>query len=178
MPVFDITQHYQSGDSQDFLVQSIRLGEALAATFSRSQATYAKVGASIVNRLTGSHTEAPTDVDHNVVLMQNHGFSTAASSIEEAVYQAIFTQEAAKAQTTALTAGSAHFRAKMNGKVDESGNIKQASIESVEDVHYLNAKQATDSWSTMRMSIDRPWQLWTREVEVSPLYENKLRKAS
>ena len=176
--MFDIAHHYQSGDNQNFLVDSKRLGEALATSFIKSQATYVKVGTSIVNRLTGSHTEASTDVDHNVVLMKNHGFTTVASSVEKAVYQAIYSQAAAKAQTTALITRNAHFGDKIDGKVDEAGNIKQANIQPVEGIHYLDAKQAAETWSTLQLTVDRPWQLWEREVNVSRLYVNEFRKAS
>lgn len=178
VPVFDIAHHYQSGDSHDFLVRSKHLGEALAACFSRSQATYVKVGTSIVNRITGSQSGTPPDPDHNVVLMKGHGFTTAAPSIELAVYQAIYTPTAAKAQTTALLTKKAYFAATLDGIVNESGKIKQASIESTGGLHYLSAQEAADAWAMNRSSSNRPWQLWEREVSISPLYINELKKSS
>lgn len=178
VPVFDIAHHYRSGDSHDFLVRSKHLGEALAACFTRSQATYVKVGTSIVNRITGSYTGTSHDPDHNVVLMKGHGFTTAAPSIELAVYQAIYTPTAAKAQTTALITKNAYSAAKLDGKVDESGNIKQASIEPTGDLHYLSTQEAADAWAMNRSSSSRPWHLWEREVSISPLYINELRDSS
>lgn len=177
VPVYNIAHHYQSGDSHDFLLRSKNLGEALAGYFSKSQATYVKVGTSIVNRITGSHAEAPRDPDHNVVLMQGHGFATAARTIEQAVYQAIYTQAAAKAQTMALITKNAYSGAKLNGKVEESGSIKQASIDPIGELHYLDASETTDASAMNRSASSRAWQLWEREVSVSPLYINELKKA-
>ena len=177
MPLFDIKQHYQSGDSHDFLVRNAHLGEAFAAHFTTSQATYMKVGTSIVNRITGSKTEAPSAPDHPVVLMQGHGFATVASSIEQAVYQAIFTQAAAKAQTTALTIQRAYSEAKLDGKVEDSGNIKQASIKHAQDVQYLNSQEAADSTKMNHQVAERAWKLWEREVSVSPLYVNDIKRS-
>ena len=176
VPVFDIGHHYRSGDKHDFLVRNAHLGEALASHFIKSQATYVKVGTSIVNRITGSHVEAPTEVDHNVVLMRGHGFTTAASSIEQAVYQAMYTRTAAKVQTTAMMTQSVYFEAGLDGKVDDSGNIKQARIKPARELHYLTSQEVTDA-SAMNQSVaQRSWQLWEREVSVSALYANEMRK--
>ena len=110
--------------------------------------------------------------------MKNHGFTTVASSVEKAVYQAIYSQAAAKAQTTALITKNAHFGGKIDGKVDEAGNIKQANVQPVEGIHYLDAKQAAEAWSMLQPTVGRPWQLWEREVNMSRLYVNEFRKAS
>ena len=174
VPVFDITNHYQSGDKHDFLVRSTPLGQALAAHFTKSQATYVKVGTSLVNRITGSHSEAPQDPDHKVVLMRGHGFTTAASSIEQAVYQAIYTQVAAKAQAVALTMQNAYADARLEGKVDDSGNITKGSSRSAAQLHYLSAQELSDSASMNQTNSERAWMLWEREILASKLYVNEL----
>lgn len=134
------------------------------------------MGSSIVNRITGSHTEDPDEPDHSVVLMRGHGFTTAASSIELAVYQAIYTQTTAKVQTTAMMTQNAYFGAKLDGKVDDSGNIKQASVRSGRDLHYLTSQESTDA-SNMNMQVaGRSWQMWEREVSASALYVNDMKK--
>lgn len=105
--------------------------------------------------------------------MQNHGFTTVAHGIEEAVYQAIYTKEAAKVQTTALTIRDAHFGATIEGKVDveAGGKIKSAKVRPEGDLSYLIDKEAHDAWETNQGTVTRPWGLWTREVEVCPLYK-------
>ena len=157
-------------------MRNVHLGEALASHFIKSQATYVKVGTSIVNRITGSHPEEPVEVDHNVVLMRGHGFTTAASSIEQAVYQAMYTHTAAKVQTTAMITQSIYLGAELNGKVDDSGTIKQARIKSAQELHYLNSQEVTDASAMNRSVAPRSWQLWEREVSVLALYVNEMRK--
>lgn len=176
VPVFDAANHYQSGDKHDFLIRSTHLGQALASYFTKSQATYVKVGTSLVNRITGSHTEAAQIPDYPVVLMRGHGFTTTAASIEQAVYQAIYTPKAAKAQAVALTMKGAFSDAQLQGKVDDSGNITKASSKSAAKLNYLNDQEASDS-SSMNESVGgRAWKLWEREVSVSSLYVNTLKK--
>lgn len=178
VPIFDIAQHYQSGDSHNLLVRTQHLGEAFSEYFSQSQATYMKVGTSIVNRITGSHADAPDQPDHNVVLMRGHGFTTTGSSIGQAVYQSIYTQTAAKVQTTALMLKTAHTGSTLEGKVDgQSGNFKQANAKPVGELHHLSAKEAADAQSMSHSLMSRAWQLWEREVQVSQLYVNELKKA-
>lgn len=174
VPMYDIANHYQSGDKHDFLVRSVHLGQALASHFTKSQATYVTVGTSIVNRITGSHAEAPQDPDYPVVLMRGHGFTTAATSIEQAVYQAIYTQVAAKAQAAALTMQNAYSDARVQGKVDDAGNITKGSVKSATEPHYLKAQEVSDASSMNAMVLERAWKLWEREVSVSNLYRNDL----
>lgn len=176
VPLFDIANHYQSGDKHDFLVRSTHLGQSLASYFTRSQATYVKVGTSLVNRLTGSNTEEAQDPDHLVVLMRGHGFTTAAASIEQAVYQAIHTQITAKVQKDALKMQSAFSSAHLEGKIDDSGNITKGSLKTAAKPHYLNAHEASDTSSTNQSSSERAWRLWEREVSISKLYVNELKK--
>ncbi len=111
------------------------------------------------------------------MLQQNHGFTTIAHGIEEAVYQAIYTREAAKAQTTALTIQNAYNTAyALEGKVDVEGGGKiKSGKATAEDagLKYLSSKEAGDSWETFSGIVQRPWKLWCREVEVNSLYRNE-----
>ena len=172
--MYDITKFYQSGDQHDFLVRSPHLGQALASQFAKSQATYVTVGTSIVNRITGSQTEAPQDPDYPVVVMRNHGFTTAATSIEYAVFQAIYTQVAARAQASALTIQNAYSGAKIQGKINDGGSITNGTVKPAAELHYLTAQEASDTASTNAKVYDRAWKLWEREVSVSSLYINEL----
>lgn len=110
-----------------------------------------------------------------MVLLQGHGFTTVAHGIEEAVYQAIYTKEAAKAQTTALTIQNAHSGYALEGKIDveAGGRIKSGKAKTdAGDLNYLTDKESHDAWEAMSGTLARPWSLWCREVEVNPLYKN------
>lgn len=137
VPNFNITQYYEPGDNQDLLIRSQRLGAALAAQFSS-------------NHTLPNATQ--TEANYAVVLMQNHGFTTVASSIELAVMQAIYTQTNAGIQTTALTI---------------TGDNQQG-------LAFLTPQQTVQSWSTMVGTADRPWGLWRHQVQSSNLYQNLL----
>ena len=106
--------------------------------------------------------------------MQGHGFTTIAHGIEEVVYQAIYTKEAAKAQTTALTIRNAHFGHVVEGKIDVEGGgrIKSTKVKAEGDLKYLSDKESHDAWESNQGTVHRPWSLWCREVEVQPLYRN------
>jgi ribulose-5-phosphate 4-epimerase/fuculose-1-phosphate aldolase len=121
------------------------------------------VRSALPSQVGGSQGEEALEPDHAVVLLQGHGFTTVARGIEEAVYQAIYTREAAKTQTAALVIHNAHFGHTIEGKVDVqgSGSIKSGKAKTEGgDLKYLQG------------TVDRPWALWAREVEVNPLYKN------
>jgi hypothetical protein len=107
-------------------------------------------------------------------LLQGHGFTTVARGIEEAVFQAIYTNEAAKTQTAALAIHNAHFGHNIEGKVDVQGggSIKSAKAKTEGDLKYLSDRECADSFESMQATVGRPWALWSREVEVNPLYKN------
>lgn len=122
----------------------------------------------------GGSQELSKEPDHAVVLMQGHGFTTLAHGIEEAVYQAIYTAEAAKVQTAALSLHNAHFGHIVEGKIDVEGGgkIKSAKVKAEGDIKYLNDREAHDAWESNQGTVARPWGLWCREVEINPLYRN------
>ena len=85
--------------------------------------------------------------------MRGHGFTTVANSIEEAVIQAVYARINAQMLTTALITNSAA------GK-------KQG-------VQYLSAQEAQQAAAGPDMAtVDRPWGLYSRQVAVTPLYQN------
>ncbi|KAI0186219.1 class II aldolase and Adducin N-terminal domain-containing protein [Xylaria flabelliformis] len=142
VPVFDIAEHYHANDTQDLLIRSVDLGAALAAEFSAR----------------GSETNENLP-DYYVTLMQNHGFTTCATSIETVVYQAFYTQANAQVQSEALATKHAYW-----GQGADGGH----------GLPYLTQQQARDSWTSNMGTVQRPWDLWVREVKVSPLYVNAL----
>jgi hypothetical protein len=178
VPVWDASGHYPSGAKHDLLIRDKTLGASLAAAFKPATSAgfiYSKVRSALPSQIGGAPPDPAKDPDHAVVLMQGHGFTTAAHGIEEAVYQAIYTKEAAKTMTTALTIRNAHFGHVVEGKIDVEGGgkIKSAKVKAEGDLKYLSDKEASDAWEANQGTILRPWQLWCREVEVNPLYKNE-----
>lgn len=134
VPVFDILPHYKPWDQQDMLINSSKFGAELALKFSSPGSSFQ---------------------DHNVVLMNNHGFTTVGTSIKQAVYRAVYTHVNAGIQTSALT-----IRGAAGVKSDAQG------------LRYLNEDQVKGSLKMNDASQDRPWGLWVKEVEACPLYTN------
>lgn len=140
-PVFDIADVYQPGEQQDMLVRNARLGNALASHFSNSP-TFAK----------------PPPLDHNVVLMRRHGYTTHGYDIETAVYRGIYTKINAAAQTnTAIIHGSV-----FSGQSGGDGGFEPMSDDMVEGCKKMNVA-----------TMDKPWKLWVAEVENLGLYVNQ-----
>jgi len=176
VPVWDISSHYPSSAKHDLLVRDTSIGASLSATFKPATSAgfiYSKMRSALPSQI-GGNSEPSHEPDHLVVLMQGHGFTTVAHSIEEAVCQAIYTKEAAKTQTVALTIHNAHFGAAVEGKVDVEGGgkIKSGKVKTEGELKYLSDKEAAEAWASMRESLARPWAMWCREVEVNPLYKN------
>jgi hypothetical protein len=178
VPVWDASSHYPSSSKHDFLVRDSTLGASLAATFKPATSAgfiFSAVRSALPTQVGGSHGEQPLEPDHAVVLLQGHGYTTVARGIEEAVYQAIYTAEAAKTQTAALTIHNAHFGHTIEGKVDiqAGGTIKSAKAKTEGDLKYLSDRESNDTWETMQGTMARPWALWCREIEVNALYKNE-----
>jgi len=142
--VFDIAQHYRPGDTHDMLVRNTRLGGALAAHFA-SEAD-------------------PSKPIHSVALMRGHGLTVHGPSIQDAVLRAVYTQQNAAIQTTALITRAAHY-----GLQSWSGGM---SASGGEEIAYLSEKEADDAAGMTQWSAMRPWKLWLREVEAAGLYVN------
>lgn len=177
MPVWDASSYYLSGSKHDLLVSNSSLGASLAAAFKPATSAgfvFDKFRSALPAQIGGT-SEPSREPNYAVVLLQGHGFVTVAHGIEEAVYQAIYTKEAAKVQTTALTIQNAHSNYAIQGKVDlgAGGKIKSASAKSEGGLKYLNEKEAHDTSESMQSTVARPWALWCREVEVNPLYRNE-----
>ena len=84
-----------------------------------------------------------------------------ARGIEEAVYQAIYTKEAAKVQTAALAIHNAHFSHTLEGKIDieAGGKIKSGKAKGEGDLKYLTERQNHDTWESIQATVARPWAL-------------------
>ncbi|KAL5119461.1 hypothetical protein ACEQ8H_002526 [Pleosporales sp. CAS-2024a] len=181
VPVWDASKHYPSGNQHDLLVRNATLGASLAATFKPATSAgflFSKVRSALPPQVGGAQGEQPLEPDHAVVLLQGHGFTTVACGIEEAVYQAIYTREAAKTQTTALAIHNAHFGHTVQGKIDVQGggSIKSGKARTEGDLKYLSDRESADTWESLQGTVSRPWALWSREVEVLALYKNECPK--
>jgi len=105
--------HFEIRDvagNSDLLIRNATLGRALADAL-------------------GSHT---------AVLMRGHGSTVVGTSLEQAVYRAIYAETNARLQTQALALG---------------------------DVTYLNAEEASLAAATNDTQLARVWELWSRAVE-------------
>jgi ribulose-5-phosphate 4-epimerase/fuculose-1-phosphate aldolase len=124
--VFDMGRLYgtsRAPKERDLLIKNAALGEALA-----------------------SHLR----VDNPVVLQHKHGFTTFGSSIEEAVYRAIYTQKNCVLLQRAIAIAG--------GDVDA--------------VEYLSSEEIKDCAVMNKKTLDKSFRLWLREVQVNRLYQN------
>jgi ribulose-5-phosphate 4-epimerase/fuculose-1-phosphate aldolase len=181
VPVWDIQGAYSAGanSGHDMLVRDTQLGASLAGAFSKTETATNKIYNRISSTITGAAPPEPSGLpDHPAVLMRGHGITIAGRSVEEAVYQAVYTLEAAKTQITSLLMSNAYFEAKIEGRVDVEGGgkIKGGKIKSEANLHYLSEKECVDTWAMNAHSVKRPWALWEREVGCNPLYVNEMKK--
>ncbi|CAK4030023.1 Hypothetical predicted protein [Lecanosticta acicola] len=140
VPVWDIGECWTEGDRKDMLVSNAYLGSRLAASFGK-QAGGAGVGIP----------------EHAAVLMRGHGFTVQGESIMDVVLRAVYTQQNASIQTTALLTRAAHMNAQNSG---------------TGDLHFLSPEESQGATQMTRWSAGRPWRLWLREVEAQDLYVN------
>lgn len=187
-PVWDIQTAYSSDDSRrDLLVRSTAHGKSLAAALRPETSAgfvYSKVRAALPAALTSSGVLPGRKADEGkpenlVVLMRGHGFTTCAESLEMAVFQAIYTKEAASVHTLGLSLlTSKDLEGTVEGKIGEDGKISGGKIRSKDlaNIKFLSDREANDAHQMALDSMMRPWALWVREVEVDPLYQNKVKK--
>ncbi|KAH8799056.1 class II aldolase and Adducin N-terminal domain-containing protein [Xylogone sp. PMI_703] len=117
------------------------------------------LGSSLAAEFSAGGNSNETLPDHLVVLMQSHGFTTCSTDIKTVVFQAIYSQVDAEVQSEALAIQHAFLGSNLNSQ---------------DGLVYLTERQARESWATDQGTVQRPWDLWVREVKVSPLYVNKL----
>lgn len=146
---------------------------------------YSKMRSALPSSLGGAqatNTSNPPSPAHPVVLMRNHGFATVADGLERAVYQAVYTREAALLQTAAMgnqaAWGVVGDGLAVEGSVDVEGKgkIKGGKVggDGGGRLAFLKDKEVADCWDAMGRYVPRAWRLWCREVEVAPLYQNKV----
>ncbi|KAK4227458.1 class II aldolase and Adducin N-terminal domain-containing protein [Podospora fimiseda] len=97
-----------------------------------------------------------------VALMRGHGFTTVGETIEEAVFRAIYTEKNARVLTASMAVQDS-ARATMSFALGADPGILT-----------LNKQEALASNQVIKATIQRPWELWVREVEALPLYRNNV----
>jgi ribulose-5-phosphate 4-epimerase/fuculose-1-phosphate aldolase len=165
---FDIQEHYTSADSlHSLLVNNEHLGAGLADSFNPTERVPRQANA--VSSLSAlAETPFPP---HQTALMRGHGMTVIGASIEEAVYRSIYTCANARIQTTASLLQGVY---NMGLMANPSTTAQPPPPASQESIHTLSMRERQDTWTQMKDHIERPWQLWCREVEAIALYSNEL----
>ena len=140
VPVFDIADYYFPNDTQNMLINNQRLGGQLADMFSTAAHNVTK--------------DNPVP-DYTLVLQRGHGFATVATSVEQAVYRAVYTAWNAEVLATAVEA-------------QEAGGKGPGGLE------YLTEREAGDCVAMNDQGLLKDWPLWVAQTEVDPLYKNDL----
>lgn len=149
-PVFDVAEYLRPGDVPDMLVKSSHLGLALARHF---------------------------DGGNSVTLMRGHGMTIVAPNIESAVLRAVYTQKNATIQTTALLIQAAYLGGGTG--IHSARDIGSAEVNSKTtgegvDLHFLSPEESAAAMEATISSVQRPWDLWRKEVEACELYSNSI----
>lgn len=155
VPVWDIETVYNDTDIHDLLVRNVRQGASLADAF-------------VAPENASASTTIP---DRKMVLMRQHGFTTWGSTIEEAVFRAVFATVNAQVQTNSMLLRNAFSGMAAQG-VDLSAWGVNQSQPFRSDFVPLTDQQAHDTDTSIGATSDRPWGLWVAEVEANPLYVN------
>ncbi|KAK4506309.1 hypothetical protein PRZ48_000039 [Zasmidium cellare] len=134
VPVWDIAPVYDEDYQQDMLVNNAKLGNSLASSFAPT-------------------TTKSDDLEHNVVLMKRHGYTTWGKDIPTAVYRAIYTLINAGLQTKAAML---------------QATLHDGPLEGLSERHCRDCQKMNEA------TQDKSWRLWSREVEVNPIYRNDI----
>ncbi|KAJ4289381.1 hypothetical protein N0V88_006860 [Collariella sp. IMI 366227] len=174
VPNFDITNYYLPNGTQDFLVRDRRLGAALAAEFDKPVSHPFSNSGSGYDGDSADTDQEGNDQDnghgghdgirgrypnHNLVLMRSLGFAAVATDIKLVTYEGIY----------------AVINVKIESEAFKIQHVFTGTAAQEDDgIQYLNSPQIQDSWETEMQTVEKPWALWVREVEVNPLYVNEL----
>jgi ribulose-5-phosphate 4-epimerase/fuculose-1-phosphate aldolase len=138
VPVWDIESLYNASDPRDMLVNTPRLGAALAATL-------------------GVNTTLPTSPLHRTVLQRGHGFVTVGTSIEQVTDYAYYTASNARVQSKALLINIA----------SGGGGVKYLSAQERKDTANMNAWIVFKPWTQWVKQVERSG-LFVNELGTPP----------
>lgn len=102
--------------------------------------------------------------------MRGHGFTALGSTVQEAVFRAIYTQQNAGVQTTAMMLRGLRMGAEERGRGREG---REKGVRDEEGVRWLGEREMGDCREMGQDTVGRPWGLWVREVEANGLYVNE-----
>ena len=94
-PIYEIRDDV--GEGSDLLIRSLRLGECLARKLS----------------------------DHPLILMRGHGMTVVGSTLQEAVFRAVYTESNARAQMAAAQLGTSTFLTPEEAAAADAANVGQ-----------------------------------------------------
>ncbi|KAJ9610659.1 hypothetical protein H2200_005436 [Cladophialophora chaetospira] len=132
VPIWDIAPAYTSEHEQRnryLLVNDYGLGESLAAAADKPSGQYPY---------------------HKVVLQRGHGFVALGDSIEEAVYNAIYTVKNARIQAQAE---------------------QRAILHPDQPIHFLSSAEIEACAPMDKDCIMKVWPLWMAEIKKNPLWQ-------
>jgi len=169
----------QSGG--DLLVNSSERGHDLTNAFKNPQNPVKNVATSVWNWATGKEGEGPApqeEPDACVALMRGHGMAVIADSLESVVYRSIYAIENARVQLQAVLMTR---NLQVEVKVGENGEQKSHRTDGRR--HFLGTQKSGGSGESeieatakyTQSTCMRAWELWVREVEVNPLYQNEVK---
>lgn len=95
-----------------------------------------------------------------VTLMRGHGFTAVGDSIEMAVFRAIYTEKNARTLMASMMGQESARATLFFGTGSDLG------------IYTLGKQEALASNDVVKATLQRPWDLWVKEVEVLPLYRN------
>lgn len=140
VPNFDIEDAYLDDDPRDMLVNTPRLGAALAQTL-------------------GINETQPTGPAHTTVLQRGHGFITVAETVEQVTDFAYYAASNARVQTSALL---------LKGAMGGDGGVKYLTQQERKDTANMNRWIAFKPWEQWVKEVERSGS-YVNELGTPPL---------
>jgi ribulose-5-phosphate 4-epimerase/fuculose-1-phosphate aldolase len=155
LPIFDIARVYESmpDHTQNMLINNKLLGDALAEALAGNTGTTRFDSTDSEDEKT--LPELPRLPGVSVMLQRGHGFVTWATSLEDAVYRAVYVERNTKIQMMAQ-------------------NYLACASASATELRYLSHREAEESANTINAGLPKAWPGWATEVKRCGLYVNKL----
>ncbi|EJT76464.1 hypothetical protein GGTG_06383 [Gaeumannomyces tritici R3-111a-1] len=159
-PEFDAWRHHHRaappGGKQDLLVSSRQMGEALASTFAPGDGGQEKEEGAKEEEEEEEEEGVQTPA-RAVVVQRGHGFVSWGSTLEQAVYRAVYTHENARLQLQAESLA--------RGAADGAW------------VRFLDRAEAADSGDMNDAAAAKCWQDWAAEARASAQFRNDVEPA-
>jgi ribulose-5-phosphate 4-epimerase/fuculose-1-phosphate aldolase len=159
VPIFDISRVYETmpDHTQNMLINNKKIGDALAASLSGNTRSmeFEFADSDDAQSTTKTLPDLPQLPDVPIILQRGHGFVTWATSLEDAVYKAVYAQKNTEIQMMA------------------QNYLARGSVPASELV-CLSRREAKDSANTINAGMPRAWPSWAADVKRCGLYVNKL----